>query len=272
MWWAKHEVVINTASSMPFANWHYGLQMHYQNAQYHVQMGTNVRRFLCIHYKHFIFELYIWMFCHQCAGPTGEICYDNTPCDSYISTNQPYYCGLSEAEAAGKCWQPCPGGQDSECCLGQTWWDAYIIKFQHTLSKIYILANLPIAYYAPTFYSFNTGSSCMGSVDSTVNHRFCGIDKCDADHKCTTPCPNGDECPTGESCFDNTPCSSNVVPPTYDFAYCGTSEEDAVSTCWQPCRDDNDCCYDQTCYSSTTECQAPNFQGSEHFFCGTGEY
>jgi hypothetical protein len=51
----------------------------------------------------------------------GEICFDNTPCDSDISTNQPYYCGLSEAEAAGKCWQPCPGGQDSECCFGQTW-------------------------------------------------------------------------------------------------------------------------------------------------------
>ena len=111
----------------------------------------------------------------------------------------------------------------------------------------------------------------MGSVDSTVNHRFCGVDKCDADHKCTTPCPNGDECPTGESCFDDTPCSSTVAPPTYDFAYCGTSETDAVSTCWQPCRDDNDCCYDQTCYNSTTECQAPNFQGSAHFFCGTGE-
>lgn len=120
-------------------------------------------------------------------------------------------------------------------------------------------------------HSFNTGYACMESHDDTVNHRFCGVDKCDADHRCGTPCPNGDECPSGESCFDNTPCSSNVDPPPVEFAYCGTSAEDAQSSCWQPCRDDGDCCYGEKCYTNVTECVAPNFQGSEHFFCGTGE-
>ncbi|KAL3769490.1 hypothetical protein ACHAWO_006188 [Cyclotella atomus] len=109
----------------------------------------------------------------------------------------------------------------------------------------------------------------MQSEDPTVNHKFCGVDKCDADHKCLTPCPNGTECPSGESCFDNTPCSSTVAPPSFDFAYCGTSVADAVATCWQPCRSDSDCCFGQTCYSSATACPAPNFQGSAHFFCGT---
>lgn len=111
----------------------------------------------------------------------------------------------------------------------------------------------------------------MGSVDTSVNHRFCGADKCEADHTCTTPCPNGDECPPGENCYDDTPCSSNIAPPSYDFAYCGTSEADALSTCWQPCRNDEDCCFGQTCFSTSNACEAPNFSGSAHFFCGTGE-
>ena len=53
--------------------------------------------------------------------PAGELCFDNTPCDSFIPSTQPFYCGLGFAEAADKCWQPCPSRQDSECCFGQTW-------------------------------------------------------------------------------------------------------------------------------------------------------
>lgn len=141
-------------------------------------------------------------------------------------------------------------------------------KIQLCVMSIYEYKRYLITY---SFCSFDTGSTCMGSVDTSVNHRFCGADKCEADHTCTTPCPNGDECPPGENCYDDTPCSSNIAPPSYDFAYCGTSEADALSTCWQPCRNDEDCCFGQTCFSTSNACEAPNFSGSAHFFCGTGE-
>ncbi len=70
--------------------------------------------------------------------------------------------------------------------------------------------------------SFDTGGSCLTSLDSSLNRRYCGTDLCDASYKCTTACPGGTdaECPSGESCFDNTPCSSYAVPPSVEFAYC----------------------------------------------------
>mmetsp|Transcript_224 Transcript_224/g.342 ORF Transcript_224/g.342 Transcript_224/m.342 type:complete len:594 (-) Transcript_224:987-2768(-) len=169
--------------------------------------------------------------------PAGESCWDATPCNSLISSTQPFYCGLGFAEAGDKCWQPCPSGQDSECCFGQS--------------------------------CFDTGGSCLTAIDPSLNRRYCGTDLCDASYKCTTACPGGTdaECPSGESCFDNTPCSSYDVPPSFEFAYCGTPGTTDVE-CWQPCRDNADCCFDQECIATATSCEAPNFQGSSHFFCG----
>ena len=108
--------------------------------------------------------------------------------------------------------------------------------------------------------------------DPNANRKFCGVDKCDANHKCATPCVNGDsDCPSGETCFEDTPCSSSASPPVYEFSYCGTSADDSMDTCWLPCRDDSDCCYGQLCYGSNTECDVPNYSGSNHFFCGIGK-
>ena len=174
--------------------------------------------------------------------PEGERCFDKTPCDSDISSTQPFYCGFGPSEAKSKCWQPCPSQQDSECCFGQT--------------------------------CNNTGGTCLISIDTTDNNRFCGTDSCDAGQKCAQVCPGGtdEECPELESCFDNTPCSSNGPdPPEFENQYCGQDEADAAANCWQPCNSNSDCCFAQQCYGVADICGNPNFQGSPHFFCGTGE-
>ena len=78
------------------------------------------------------------------------------------------------------------------------------------------------ANYYGFYFSYDTVGSCLSAVDTVSNHRYCGTDSCDAAYKCATPCPGGtdDECPGDETCFDDTPCTTYSVPPTFEFAYC----------------------------------------------------
>ena len=198
---------------------------------------------------------------------TGERCYADTPCG--YSRSPPIlpppdrlsifrYCGASLEDATEDCWQPCPGGDDGECCFGLTCHDTS---------------------------SSASSSACPSSSDRYLgsDRYYCGSTWCHAAYECRTACPGGTdgECPTNERCYADVPCDGNAVPPnvttdadtTTRFSmYCGTSHEDASELCWQPCRDDGDCCADQACHANVTSCgDARDDVGPDHYFCGSGE-
>ncbi|KAL3817168.1 hypothetical protein ACHAXA_007711 [Cyclostephanos tholiformis] len=224
----------------------------------------------------------------ECSDRPDERCYADTPCGGWDGgdggdprmppplpppdpTSAFRYCGTTYADASANCWQPCPGGDDVECCFGSTCFDT--------------AAPAPAA----TATTGGPTDACPPSADRYVgtDRYYCGASWCDAAYSCGARCPGGTdvECPAGERCYADVPCDGTNVPPDYYVGstdddtstttttrfsmYCGTSPEDAAELCWQPCRDDGDCCADQTCHANVIACDSHDNIGSDHFFCGS---
>jgi len=125
---------------------------------------------------------------------------------------------------------------------------------------------LPSIPYNSDWPKLNTGNigitpggyiiwNVQSSTPSTTNN-YCGTSWDDANSKCATKCPSGNDgdCTNGQKCFGNiTKCSSGGGGSTN---YCGTSWDDANSKCATKCPsgNDGDCTNGQKCFGKLTEC------------------
>jgi len=115
---------------------------------------------------------------------------------------------------------------------------------------------------------------CQSNGDdgtNVVNYNYCGSSWVDANSKCGTACPlgNDDECPSGQSCYaDCTACSATSASDsdtnndndgvTYNYNYCGISWTAANSDCGTSCPKgtDEECPTGQACYADCTGCSS----------------
>ena len=126
---------------------------------------------------------------------TGKRCYADTPCGSTRTTpilpppdrsSAFRYCGTSSDDASANCWQPCPRGNDDECCFGLTCHDTT---------------------------ESSSSSTCPSSIDRYYgsDRYYCGTTWCDAAYDCAISCPGGTdgECPTDMRCYADVPCDDD---------------------------------------------------------------
>jgi len=163
----------------------------------------------------------------ECPGTSR--CFKYTPCDGMalvdpdldkpiLDDSESFYCGSDFADAATKCYLPCPSGSAAECPVGEacygntschggdsffcgvTWYDA--------------ASNCKISCPSGLDDECPLGAKCFGYTPCTnVDAYYCGTDFIDASMSCLKPCPSGSsqECPNGLECYPNTPCDYNPV-------------------------------------------------------------